>query len=322
MSIRGWFVWEELMTTDVAGAAAFYGKVAGLTTEKAPFDPNYTMFKGSAGNMGGLMALPDEAKAGGTPPMWVSYIGTPNVDDTAKRAASLGGKIHKAPWNIGDGGRIAILGDPQGAVFAVYANPKATDTPSSHVALGHASWHELATTDYQAAFNFYQQLFGWYVVSDMEIPGSGTYRLFAPTDSKDGVGGIYTKPANQPGPPAWLPYLKVADVKRATDTAKARGAKILHGPADVPGGVITMGVDPQGVMFAVHASTSMPAATPGARTSTPTRAAVKKVAAKRRPAAKSATKSAKRKIAPKKRAAPKKQSRASGTRKRKAGSKK
>ena len=40
MSNRGWFVWEELMTTDVAAAATFYGKVAGLKTAKAPFDPS------------------------------------------------------------------------------------------------------------------------------------------------------------------------------------------------------------------------------------------------------------------------------------------
>ena len=87
MSIRGWFVWEELMTTDKTSAARFYGKVAGLKTQAAPFDPKYTTFLGSAGSMGGLMDLPDEAKAGGTPPSWISYIGTPNADETARLAA-------------------------------------------------------------------------------------------------------------------------------------------------------------------------------------------------------------------------------------------
>jgi len=306
MSIRGWFVWEELMTTDVASATGFYKKVAGLKTTKAPFDPNYTMFQGTKGNMGGLMALPAEAKAGGTPPCWISYIGTPNADETARQAAALGGKIAKAPWDIADGGRIAILQDPQGAIFAIYSNPKTTDAPPSHVALGHASWHELATTDYKAAFGFYQNLFGWQFVNDMNMAGTGTYRLFAPNGTKDGVGGIYNKPAGQPGSPAWLPYLKVANVTAATRTAKSLGAQIMHGPADVPGGMITMAVDPQGVMFALHQSSAMPAAAP---------AKPKKAAAPK--------KKAKKKAAPKKKAATKKKvAKKAKKAKRKAGSKK
>src|SRR4051812_27144324 len=257
MGIRGYFVWEELMTTDVKSAAAFYSKVGGLKTEQAAFDPNYTMFKGANGNMGGLMPLPDEAKKGGTPPSWISYIGTPNADETARKAPAAGGKVQKKPWDIADGGRIAILEDPQGAIFAIYSNPKATGTPPKP-GLGHASWHELATTDYAAAFSFYQTLFGWHVVNDMDMgPGMGTYRLFAPEGLNEAFGGMYTKPAQQPGPPAWLPYIKVADAKAATTRAKSLGGQIMHGPAEVPGGgLITMGVDPQGVMFALHETPS------------------------------------------------------------------
>jgi predicted enzyme related to lactoylglutathione lyase len=309
MSIRGRFVWEELMTTDLASAAAFYGKVGGLKTAKAPFDPNYTMFQGSNGNMGGLMLLPDEARAMGTPPCWISYIGTTNTDDAARQIASLGGTVHKQPWTIADGGRIAIVADPQGAVFALYANPKATDAPPAPK-LGHASWHELATSDFAGAFAFYQSVFGWHVVNDMDMgPGMGTYRLFAPQGMTEAFGGMYTKPAQQPGPPAWLPYIKVANVKAATDAAKKLGATIFHGPAEVPGGGwITMAADPQGAAFAVHS-------TPGAATSPkpkPKASAAKKkraVASPKRKARASAKAGPKKKqAAPKKRrkAGPKK----------------
>jgi uncharacterized protein len=309
MAIRGWFVWEELMTTDVASAGSFYKKVGGLKTKPAPFDQNYTMFEAAKGNMGGLMTLPAEAKAGGTPPCWISYIGTPNVDETARQATALGGKIAKAPWDIADGGRIAILQDPQGAIFAIYANPKATETPSSHVGLGHASWHELATSDYVGAFEFYQKLFGWYVVNDQDMgPGMGIYRLFAPDGSKDAIGGMYTKPPQPPRPAAWLPYIKVTNVKTATERAKSLGATIFHGPAQVPGGGwITMGADPQGAAFAIHATaTAAPAPKPKA--------------------AKKTKAVAKKKSAPKKKAAPKKKKAAAKktrvVKKRKAGSKK
>ena len=310
MSIRGRFVWEELMTTDVASAVGFYGKVGGLKAEKAPFDPNYTMFKSSHRNMGGVMALPDEAKRMGTPPMWISYIGVLNTDETARAIATYGGKIHKQPWTIADGGRIAICADPQGAVFALYSNPKATDPPSAHK-LGDASWHELATTDYIAAFSFYQNVFGWRVVNDMDMGPNGVYRLFGPEGSDEQLGGMYTKPKEQPGPAAWLPYIKVASVQKATDVAKSLGAFIMHGPADVPGGKITMGTDPQGAMFAVHEVT---------RTANPPKRAAKKSAkvggkkpAKKAMPAKKAAKAGKKKSAPKKKTV---------TTKRKAGSKK
>lgn len=311
MAIRGWFVWEELMTTDVASAASFYKKVGGLKTKQAPFDPNYTMFEGAKGTMGGLMTLPAEAKAGGTPPSWISYIGTPNADETARQAAALGGKIAKAPWDIADGGRIAILQDPQGAIFAIYSNPKATDAPPAP-GLGHASWHELATNDYVGAFEFYKKLFGWYVVNDQDMgPGMGIYRLFAPEGSKDAVGGMYTKPPSPPRPAAWLPYIKVADVKSATEKAKSLGATIFHGPAEVPGGGwITMGADPQGAAFAIH---STAAAAPA-----PKPKAAKK--AKAKPAATKKAAPKKKKAAPKKKKTAAKKKRV--VKKRKAGSKK
>jgi len=305
MSIRGRFVWEELMTTDLGSAGSFYGKVGGMKTKKAPFDPNYTMFVGSNGNMGGMMLLPDEAKKMGTPPMWMSYIGVLNTDETARMITTYGGKVHKQPWDIADGGRIAICADPQGAMFALYANPKATDAPP-HPELGHASWHELATTDYVSAFSFYQNVFGWHVINDMDMgPAMGVYRLFGPEGSSDQLGGMYTKPANQPGPPAWLPYIKVASVQKATDAAKKLGAMIMHGPADVPGGKITMGSDPQGAMFAVHEVTgSAPKPKAKAATKKTTKAAKKKSrpVAKKKSASRKKTKSAAPKRGTKRRA--------------------
>jgi len=258
MSIRGHFVWEELITTDPSSAAMFYSKIAGIKTEPAPGDPSYTLLVTGAGRMGGLMTLGANPKIVSASPIWLSYIGTLNVEETVRQAESLGGRIIRPSTAMGDGGRFAILQDPQGAVFAVYTSPRPYQPPTA-VPLRGMSWHELVTSDMSAAFPFYQQLFGWHVVNEMDMgPGMGTYRLFGPEGSKDAFGGMYTKPAQQPGPPAWLPYIKVANVQAATTTAKRLSAQIMHGPADVPGGMITIGIDPQGVMFALHAAVAAP----------------------------------------------------------------
>ena len=304
MSILGQFVWEDLMTTDTTSAATFYNKVGGLKTAPAPFDPSYTTFLGSGTGMGGLMPLADDARAMGAPPNWLSYVGTDNVDDTVRQAEALGGKVLKAAADIPNVGRFAILRDPQGAVFAVFSTTMPARPAASSVPLGHMSWHELATSDYAAAFSFYQTLFGWHIVNDMDMgPGMGTYRVFAFGGSDAQAGGMYTKPAQQPGPPAWLPYIKVANVAAATDTAKSLGATIFHGPAEVPGGGwITMGADPQGAAFAVH-STPAAARPRAAASPKPKAKAGKKRKAAPKKKKKTAKKAAKKKAAPKKRKA-------------------
>jgi len=166
---------------------------------------------------------------------------------------------------------------------------------------GEFSWHELATSDYAAGFLFYQNLFGWHIVNDMDMgPGMGVYRVFAAEGSSDQMGGMYTAPPQPPRPPAWLPYIKVANVAGATEKAKALGATIFHGPAQVPGGGwITMGADPQGAAFAVHS-------TPGTATSPKPTA---KAGAKKK------AKAAKKKAAPKKKKAAKKTKKKAGAKK-------
>jgi len=54
-------------------------------------------------------------------------------------------------------------------------------------------------------------------------------------------------------PNAFLYYTQVADLDAATDRAKAKGARVLNGPMEVPGGArIVQMLDPQGAAFALH----------------------------------------------------------------------
>ena len=57
-TVRGRFVWHELMTTDTKSAAAFYTKVAGWKTQVWNQHPSYTMFTAKGRPMAGLMAQP------------------------------------------------------------------------------------------------------------------------------------------------------------------------------------------------------------------------------------------------------------------------
>lgn len=69
MKQHGAFSWNELMTTDVNAAKAFYGKMFGWAYEDMQTnDMNYTMAKTGGVEVAGLMAMPPEA--GEMPPMW------------------------------------------------------------------------------------------------------------------------------------------------------------------------------------------------------------------------------------------------------------
>jgi predicted enzyme related to lactoylglutathione lyase len=248
--LPGRFVWHELLTTDPAAAKAFYSAVIGWGTQ--PFDPEgtYTLWTAGEQPVGGVMAFPEEAKQGGAAhPAWLTYISTPDTDATAKRVVELGGKIRKAPDNIPNVGRFAVLTDPQGAYFCLYT-PE-SPAPDAQPTEGQFSWHELATTDHEAAFKFYTTLFPWVHTSTMDMGPSGPYVMYG-VQADVPLGGMYNKPPETPVP-NWLPYALVPDADAAAEKATKLGGTILVGPMEVPGGDrIAVAMDPQGAVFAVH----------------------------------------------------------------------
>lgn len=253
-SIRGVFVWNELMTTDPEAAAAFYRAVVGWETKPWGHHGTYTLCVAPSGPVAGIMALSEDARAIGAPPAWLSYVGTPELDATLAQATGLGARVLKGATLIEGAGRYAVLADPFGARFGMYAPLQSAPQPV--VTTGRFVWYELAAEDIDAALGFYRALFGWVELQRMDMGESGPYVIFG----SEGVqrGGIYRRPPGQAGGSAWLAYAHVPSAEAATAAALAAGARVLHGPADVPGGRITMLIDPLGAAFAVHAA-SMPA---------------------------------------------------------------
>ncbi len=108
--------WNELASTDLDGAPAFYRELFGWTTQ--PFEGTEMPYLGvqtSDGHANGGMrpAQPGE------PAYWLVYFGTDDVDASVAKVSELGGSELVGPMDIGVG-KIAIVRDPQGAVFALY----------------------------------------------------------------------------------------------------------------------------------------------------------------------------------------------------------
>lgn len=124
----GHFCWDELVSTDAAACEGFYPnlfpwRVESMTMPSGPGMPEFTyhLFRRGEGegatDRAGMLQMPPEAEA---PSHWIPYVAVEDVDATCEQATALGATIHKQPDDIPQMGRFAVLGDPQGATFAVW----------------------------------------------------------------------------------------------------------------------------------------------------------------------------------------------------------
>ncbi len=254
-SPHGRFVWYEMLTVDKDASIDFYKEIVGWGTQDwEDGEMPYTMFTIGDAPVAGIMDLPEEARAAGAPPHWLAYVSTPDTDATVEQVKELGGEEVMAPMSIPTVGRMAVMKDPQGAMFACYTPetvPEGIDNPPEK---GDFSWHELMTTDWEAAFDFYSAVFRWEKKDALDMGEMGTYQMYGNSGVDAPLGGMFNKPAEVPVS-NWLLYTVVGSVDEAAEKAKALGGTVLNGPMDVPGPSgdrIVQCMDDQGAAFALH----------------------------------------------------------------------
>jgi hypothetical protein len=254
----GTFCWPELTTTDQAGAEKFYGELFGWTLARTPMGPDahYTIFMKGDHSVGAAAQQGPEQK--GIPSHWLSYASTTSVDQSIEKAKSLGATVIAGPFDVMEHGRMAVLADPTGAVFALWQankHPGATAIDEE----GTLVWTELVTDDTNKAGDFYTKLFGW---TTEAWPGPIPYTVFKRgTDTQ--AGGMMAKtPEMGPNVPNhWMPYFGVADTAATLRKSESLGGTTIVGPMDVPNvGIMAVLKDPQGGHFSVMQFTAMPKA--------------------------------------------------------------
>lgn len=117
-------------------------------------------------------------------------------------------------------------------------------------AFGRFVWHDLMTTDVQAAASFYRSFAGWEITEARD----GAVMLRAQGDE---IGRIAPMPPGAPSgmPPHWLGYVATQDVDATTKQATELGGKVLVPGMDIPNvGRFAVLADPQGAVFAVYST--------------------------------------------------------------------
>ena|SRR2546421_9114992 len=110
--------WNELATPDMDASAGFYSEMFGWTVE--PFEGMempYMTVKNTDGRGNGAIrpVMPP-----GTPPHWLVYFGSGDIEADLSTISELGGSQLVGATDIGVG-KIAVAQDPEGAVFALYS---------------------------------------------------------------------------------------------------------------------------------------------------------------------------------------------------------
>ena len=118
---HGAFSWSELMTPDPAAALAFYGALFGWKSQDVDMGSGpYHVVKVGDTPVGGVMGMMPGAPPG-MPPAWGCYVTVDDCDATVAQCTALGGRVVAGPMDVPTVGRMAVLQDPQGAVFSVMA---------------------------------------------------------------------------------------------------------------------------------------------------------------------------------------------------------
>ncbi len=111
---------------------------------------------------------------------------------------------------------------------------------------GTPSWVDIGVPDIAAAASFYSGLFGWETQDMGEEAGHYTMCLLR------GKPVAAIGPAMNPGPPAWMTYITVADVDETAAAITAAGGTVVVPPMDVmTAGRMAVASDPTGAFFSI-----------------------------------------------------------------------
>jgi len=242
----GQFVWHDLATPNPDASMDFYKSVFGWEYSLIGSGENtYYVILNDDKPIGGMFKL---AAKYGNAGEWVGSISVNDVDAAVKYNIDQGGKTVFDAVSFKGRGETALVQDPQGAIVAFLhadgGDPAFIKEPEENSWL----WNELWTNDTDGSLKYYNGLFGFGAKS---ISGSkAPYFVFEKDKTKYcGVLGNPVKGARS----AWMPYIRVSDVKSAVEKAKKAGATIMMEPNEnIRKGSVAVILDPYGAQFTVQ----------------------------------------------------------------------
>ncbi|MFJ7248513.1 VOC family protein [Kitasatospora sp. NPDC098652] len=119
----GALLWNELNTADTEAAGRFYRSALGLRPATVQGMDGYYSLNVGDRTVGGMQAIPGYLEPS-TPSHWMTYFSVDDTDSTVDALVKAGGSVLQPPFDM-QSGRMAVVRDPQGALFVVVQLPEA-----------------------------------------------------------------------------------------------------------------------------------------------------------------------------------------------------
>jgi uncharacterized protein len=232
--------WVDTWQGDADAAADFY---AGLFGWEPARGGDYSMFRLRGREVAGLGGQAIE------PAAWTTYVQVDDAAAAAERVTEAGGSVLREPFDSLEGGRIAVVADPAGAVLGLW---QLGEHRGAEVVNEPGAWSMsmLFTPDPERAKAFYGAVLGW------ETEGFGPATLFRLPGY---VGGEPQQPVSRDviavmtegGPARWMPDFWVDDADAAAAKVTELGGAVLAPPADTGVGRTGVVADPAGAVFSL-----------------------------------------------------------------------
>jgi predicted enzyme related to lactoylglutathione lyase len=259
--------WVDTSQPDPEAALPFYGGLFGWEFEDVMPEAaqgRYFMGRIRGGDVAAVGSIPEGAPRMA---MWNTYVWVANADETAARARDAGGSVVMEPFDIMGSGRMAVLADPEGAVFSVW---QAREHKGAQIVNEHGSlnFNGLATRDTEGAQAFYGAVFGWEILElpaglMWTLPGYGDHLeerspglreqiagMGGPEGFIDVVAAFDPIAADDSDTPAhWSVTFGVDDVRATAAKAGELGGEVVAEPFDAPWSRMAVIRDPQGATF-------------------------------------------------------------------------
>jgi predicted enzyme related to lactoylglutathione lyase len=260
--------WVDTRQPDPKAAVDFYQGVFGWEFENVmpPGSPlDYFIARVHGGDVAAVGSIPP-----GAPEItaWNTYIWVDSADETTAKVRDAGGSVLTEPYEVPDAGRMAVVADPEGAVFMVW-EAKGHNGAGVVNEPGALNFNGLATRDVESATSFYGAVFGWKTLSlgpgmqAWTLPGYGDHlerdnpelrkqvaEAGGPAGFEDVVASLNPIPENEPDTPAhWSVTFGVDDADAVAAKAAELGGTVIMPPFDAPWTRITVIADPAGAIF-------------------------------------------------------------------------
>jgi predicted enzyme related to lactoylglutathione lyase len=244
----GAFVWYDLLTDDVPGVEHFYGELFGWEFEGDFGDEgDFTLVSFQGKPIAGIVYAP-RLENGQSRARWIPSMSVANVDQTVEKLRRAGGTVYTEAHDVPDRGRLAVVGDPDGAILA-FVRATGGDPPDGDGPVGGWLWTELWTHDVDASVSFYSSLAD-YEYRIVDLPAIPDYGVL----SKDGepLAGV-RKLQMEHVPPNWVPYVRVDDPVAVAARVDGLGGRVLVAPSDtLRAGSVALIADPSGAAVVIQ----------------------------------------------------------------------